>query len=385
MTERWQGDAIVVGGGPAGSALSTLLSRRGRRVLLVAQPSPTRWRPAEIVAPHARRLLRQQGLLDPVDLESTALCSGVEGLWSHAVEYFDYGLFACEPGLAINRNAFDAELVRLAVVAGAEVEAGKAIDARQESGIWSLRVARPTGELVADAPLLVDAVGRSARSVGLGTQRSYFDRLVALVCRLPTGPCSETELILEATANGWWYVTRAADGEAAVVFLTDSDLFLGSAHTRDDVFRAELAATNVVQHRLPPLPLALHLFGSDARTGKRDQITVHGRISIGDAAYSIDPLSGAGVQRCVETATCAVAECDAFLSGDADAIERYSAWANADFDRWLSRRDEVYAAAEIEGPVSAFWRRRRIPGPAHGGSSLARWASPGRECVGPAA
>lgn len=359
MTKRWQGDAIVVGGGPAGSSLSTLLSRRGRRVLLVALPSATRWRPAEIVAPHTRRLLRQQRLLDPVDLESTALCSGVEGLWSHTVDFFDYEFFACEPGLAINRNAFDAELVRSAVAAGAEVETGKAIDAHRESGAWSLRVARSNGDLVAEAPLLVDAVGRSKRSVGLSTQRSYFDRLVALACRLPTGSCSKTELLLEATANGWWYVTRAADGEAAAVFLTDADLLLESGLTRDEVFHAELAATHVVRHRLPPLPLAVRLFGSDARTGKRGRIAAHGWIAIGDAAYSIDPLSGTGIQRCVESATCAAAECDAFLSGDVDALERYSIWANADFDLWLARRNEVYAAAEIEGPVGAFWRRRR--------------------------
>ncbi|WJM91543.1 FAD-dependent monooxygenase [Pseudomonas brenneri] len=363
MTKRWLGDVIVLGGGPAGSALATLLARRGHRVLLAAQPPGIRWRPAEIVAPHTRRLLRQQKLSDPFDLESTALCSGVEGLWSGAVDFFDYELMACEPGLAISRNAFDSELVRHAVIAGAEVQSGKTVNAYQKlDGAWTLRLSGPSGELVSEAPLLVDAVGRSAHSVGLRSQRTYYDRLVALVCRLPTGSCSKADLLLEATANGWWYVTRAADGEAAAAFLTDADLLQESGLPRDEVFRTEFAETRIVQHRLPPLPPELRLFGCDARTGKRDRIAVQGRIAIGDAAYSVDPLSGAGIQRCVETAACAAAECDSFLAGDEKALERYSVWANKDFNRWLTYRNEVYAAADIDGPVGAFWRRRNAVG-----------------------
>src|SRR6185436_20462814 len=80
---------------------------------------------------------------------------------------------------------------------------------------------------------------------------------------------------------------------------------------------------------------------------------------IGDAAYAVDPLSGSGIRRAVESALAASDAVHAFLvTGDALTLERYDGWATAEFQRWHRDKDGVYAEASDDLHDHPFWKRR---------------------------
>jgi 2-polyprenyl-6-methoxyphenol hydroxylase-like FAD-dependent oxidoreductase len=357
MTTAWRGDVIIAGGGPAGSTCATLLARSGRRTLLVDDAGSRPWRPVEILSPHTLRLLRQHGLFAPTPTMPAAACLGVEGRWSGDVDFFDYHLLGCDTAIAIGRPNLDAALARGAADAGVACWDGWLDGAARAGGEWTVAITRGGVRAIACAPLLIEAIGRSGGALTGPTRRRYFDRLIGLACRVTQPAQAATAMVLEASANGWWYASCDGSGDGAAVFMTDADLLRDSGHTRDAAFRRELAATQLLRRRVPAAP-ASSLHGIDARTSRREQLHGPASIAIGDAAYSVDPLSGAGIQRCVETAAQGASAADRFLAGDPGALETYAAWASADFEQWLARKDDVYAEVDPELPKGAFWRRR---------------------------
>jgi 2-polyprenyl-6-methoxyphenol hydroxylase-like FAD-dependent oxidoreductase len=66
-------DVVVVGGGPGGATVATLLARRGRKVMLLERSPAWRWRACGVfTSPAAVTALRRAGLSEDV-LRSAAL------------------------------------------------------------------------------------------------------------------------------------------------------------------------------------------------------------------------------------------------------------------------------------------------------------------------
>ena len=60
-------DVVVIGGGPAGSTVATLLSQWGRRVLLLEKEHFPRHHIGESLLPLASRVMQRLGVLDKVE------------------------------------------------------------------------------------------------------------------------------------------------------------------------------------------------------------------------------------------------------------------------------------------------------------------------------
>jgi flavin-dependent dehydrogenase len=354
----WSGDVVVVGAGPAGSACATFLARSGCRVLLVDDGNAGGFRPPEILSPQTRRLLREHDLATPESLRSSVICHGVEGCWGGDVDYFDYALMACEPALAVDRTEFDAMLVDGALAAGAEQCSGKLLGAACSTEGWVATVSQAGQYRTVEALVLVDAVGRSRKPISYPTRRLYFDTLCGLALPLQCTPQHCTTMALEAGSNGWWYLSLDGSGKGAVVYMTDTDLLPTGSARREEAFRRELAATRLMASRAGPLPGKLELIGLDARTSRRQTLEVPRGFAVGDAAYGVDPLSGAGIQRSIDTAARAADNAIRYMSGDTHTPGAYARWADEDFGRWLWRKNLVYADAKNDQNRGAFWSRR---------------------------
>jgi flavin-dependent dehydrogenase len=359
---RWSGDVIIVGAGPAGCACATFLSRAGRRVLLIDRTS-SRWKPVEVLAPATVQLLRYHRLIDSDLTQKYGTCRGVHGLWDRQPGFFDYQLFACDAGVAVDRSVFDRDLLAPAVSAGTHFLPIAVVHRATQAadGSWTLELSDADGRKVTvSARLLIHAGGRAATTLRPARiDRQYFDRLIAIACRVTLSPSPVQIMLLEADEEGWWYSSSDATGHGAVVYLSDADLLPRTPEERASFFRRRFASSRLLRQHLPPLPDVLDLRLIDARTSRVRHFCTRASLSIGDAAYAVDPLSGSGIRRAVESAIAASDAVNAFLvTGDARTLDGYDGWATAEFQRWLDDKDGVYAEASEDLHDHPFWKRR---------------------------
>lgn len=360
---RWSGDVIIVGAGPAGSACAAFLSRAGRAVLLIDRNLSSRWKPVEVLAPATVQLLRYHRLIDFDVTQKYGVCRGVHGLWDSQPGFFDYQLFACDAGVAVDRAVFDRDLLAPAVSAGTRFLPITVVHraAQAPDGRWTLDLSDADGrEVTVSAPVLIQAGGRAAMTLRLArTDRQYFDRLIAMACRMALPPSRVQIMLLEADEEGWWYSSSDASGHGAVVYLSDADLLPRTPEERASFFRRKFASSRLLSQHLPALPDVLDLRLIDARTSRARHFSTRASLSIGDAAYAVDPLSGSGIRRAVESALAASDAVHAFLvTGDRRIFDRYDGWATAEFERWLRDKDGVYAEASDDLHRHPFWTRR---------------------------
>jgi flavin-dependent dehydrogenase len=358
-------EIVVAGGGPAGSAAAIALARAGRRVLLLDDAVPGAFRVGEGLAPAARRLLRDLGLLERVAPDGHLPCPGNVSAWGSpelAETDFIYNLDG--PGWHLDRARFDASLRAAARDAGAAVrEQARIAGAARADGRW--RVTLADGEAL-ECAWLIDATGRRAAIARRhGAERVYDDGLVAFFARFraPDGSADhDARTMVEAAPDGWWYTARVPEGRRVVAFLTDADL-ADRALLAPEGFAERLAQT---EHVVDVLAAHGYAFeerprGADAGSARLDRFVGDGWVGAGDAAVSFDPLSSQGIMTAMYTGMRAGQALAAHLDGDAAALDAYAARVEEVYAAYLRGRLEFYAY-ETRWADRPFWARRRTAG-----------------------
>jgi flavin-dependent dehydrogenase len=355
-------DVIVAGGGPAGSAAALVLARAGRRVLLVDDSAPGAFRIGEGLAPAARRILRELGVLERVAADGHLPCPGNTSAWgSDALASTDFVFNADGGGWHLDRARFDASLRAAAAQAGAVVrgETRIAAAARTDGG-W--RVSLADGG-AAESAWVVDATGRRAIIARRnGAARVPDDALVAFFARFRAPDATadrDARTMVEAAPDGWWYTARVPGGRRVVAFLTDGDL-ADRALLEPVEFARRLTETSFVVD-----VLAAHGYefeerprGADAGSARLDRFAGDGWLAAGDAAVSFDPLSSQGIMTALYTGMRAGESLAAHLSGDAGALDAYAARLEEVYAAYLRNRLDVYGY-EGRWRDRDFWARRR--------------------------
>ncbi|MSR22821.1 MAG: NAD(P)/FAD-dependent oxidoreductase [Gemmatimonadetes bacterium] len=324
-------EVVVVGGGPAGSALAAELARRGRDVLLVDRHTFPRWKPCgECVNPGGVRALRRLGFLSAVEGTSPVALTG----WS-LVSPGGRRAWApfprSEVGWGVDRGTFDATLLGEALKRGARVIEGARVHgvtlgSRSESP-EALGVGSDGAELRLVASILVGADGlRSVVARQLGAlRRGPRLRKVSLTWRVRgRGPAAERgHLFLggEVTVGLAPVPGPGGAGEHWNATLVVHARTLGSG------LRAR--GWELLTRALEPLVGAWEegpeLVDGPWASGPFDWPTgrvLRGRVLlVGDAAGYYDPLTGQGIYRALRGGELAAAVIDAALPKRASGVE----------------------------------------------------------------
>ena len=355
-------DVVIAGGGPAGSAAALVLARAGRRVLLADDSAPGAFRIGEGLAPAARRILRELGVLERVAADGHLPCPGNTSAWgSPELASTDFIFNPDGPGWHLDRARFDASLRAAAREAGAVVREGvRMAGAERAGGGW--RVSLAEGEAACCA-WLVDATGRRAALARRhGAARVQDDALVAFFARFRAPDASadrDARTMVEAAPDGWWYTARVPEGRRVVAFLTDGDL-ADRALLEPAEFARRLTGT---EHVVDALAAHGYAFeerprGADAGSARLDRVAGDGWLAAGDAAVSFDPLSSQGILTALYTGMRAGEAVAAHLAGDAGALDAYAARLEEVYATYLQNRLEFYGY-EARWADHPFWARRR--------------------------
>lgn len=284
----------VVGGGPAGSVTALRLARLGHRVCLVERCAFPRAHVGESLTRGVWPILDGLGVLEPL-LREGFLCPGQTQIRWAGPGTERVGPNQSGTGLLVDRGSYDALLLRAAAAAGARVfQPAQARGVTSEDFGWQVDVTAG-GELCQiRADYLVDASGRTGFLPG--NRRRVGPRTVALCGYLRARDCPR-ETLVEALPDAWcWGAPVPGDLFSTMVFL-DAETVPGLRRSElDALWRARLAGAELFVG-MSRSPLVRPVLARDATTYHTTDPIGEDFIRVGEASFSLDPLSSTGVEK----------------------------------------------------------------------------------------
>ena len=329
-------DVLVVGAGPAGSAVAATLARDGRDVLLVERrrhPRPKAC--AEYASPRIVQELARLGVAGW--REAAVPLAGMDVIRNGErvrIGYAQGGVARTAWGL--DRQAFDACLAANAVEAGARLLDLTSVERLvDEGGKVAGAVLRTGGQWrTVHSRWVIGADGaRSSVSRSLGVDRAASPRRLGLVAHYQGIP----DLVDHGEMHvgpGWYVGLAPTPGGELNVGMALPPGGSGTAATR---FAAAIAGLPAVAERLAGSRRLTPIRGMAPIGHRVSRAAGDGWLLVGDAAGFIDPFTGEGIFRALRSARAAT---EALSLGDAGAGERYlaarrRAFAAKDALTWL--------------------------------------------------
>ncbi|MFY9618248.1 MAG: NAD(P)/FAD-dependent oxidoreductase [Pyrinomonadaceae bacterium] len=350
---------IVIGGGPAGSICALELARLGHRVTLAERTTSPTPKLGETCGPRVRQLLKMAGGLSLPESIYRPLEIFFSAWGSPEIDGRSFTFWQGETGLVLDRTAFDKWLLDSAESAGVTVLRGcKVIGGTWAQGSWKIEGLVDGRHQTLNASFIVEATGPRVRSaVQQDVKRVFTDTLVCLSVELPAQSSESPSVMVESCEVGWWYTVKLLHGRQIVALFTDVDL-LAPAETRLEWLNSLLNETTHIRRLVNEFTKDAKVEVCDARTSIRNVLWRAGWISIGDAVWSLDPLSGFGIQRAINDGINAAPAISRALTGDAAELRAYAVSQGGSFNESL-RAQRRYYSAEMRWEDAAFWRRRQ--------------------------
>jgi clorobiocin biosynthesis protein Clo-hal len=323
-SERW--DVIVVGGGPAGSAVSALLARRGYDVLVLEREKFPRYHIGESLVPGILPLLDQLGLGEQIDRFGFVRKNGITLRWGRQREPWTVHFGEVGPidhAYQVVRSEFDELLLQNARRLGATVreeaevrgflfEDGRCVGVRYEFGGRSHRArARITVDASGQGHLLGRGLGLIEWDEGLRNVATwaYYEGGASF------GGPDAGNILVENLPGGWLWTIPLHDGSKSVGFVAPASAVRGRSAASGETLLQAIEASQETDQLLRSARLA-----SGFRT-IRDWSYVcrrfHGPgfLLAGDAAGFVDPLFSTGVFLALNGGSRAAEAADRILSG----------------------------------------------------------------------
>lgn len=308
-TAAHDAEAIVVGGGPAGSVTAILLAEYGHRVLLLDKAHFPRHKAcSEYVNAAGTKLLQQLGLGEEI---ARLGAHRMEGMLVHAPGggcfLADFG--AVEAGSyasGLSRYRLDALLLERAREAGVEVREGAHVrDVILARGqVLGVEATIDGGREELLAALTIGADGRHgivSRALGLDAAPRW-PRRTGLVAhyRGVTGLGQWGEM--HVTQRGYAGLAPLEDGLTNVALVVDSTEVARRPGTLDDFFREGLEEIPGLGERLAIAERVGSIRGVGPMARRARRVCGDGFLLVGDAANFLDPFTGDGIHEALRGA-----------------------------------------------------------------------------------
>jgi flavin-dependent dehydrogenase len=315
------GDAIVVGGGPAGCAAAIVLARHGHRVILLeAERGAVRKTCGEYLSSTAVRWIAHAGILSKLHqcgaIPIPEWClSTTRGEWIRRLP---------SPGLALSRSVLDPLLREVCREEGVEVLEGARVQSVTHDGQRS-RVCFEQGHVRQEciARVVIAAAGRAARIPGLAQERPQGVRKARYVAmkthaRARSSAARAARVTLYALRGAYVGVVPTDEGSLNVCFLARSHAFLRGSDAAK-FLEGEARAHPLWEKTWSGMDVEGARWTAVSTMDFERRAPVQaGVLHAGDAAAMVSPFWGEGMAMAFESGTMAAEHASRILRGAAE-------------------------------------------------------------------
>ena len=334
---------LIVGGGPAGTVLAGRLARQGHAVTLVGAPRAAAW---EGLSPRVVEALRRAGC---------AHAAEAAGVPARRLAHWNGATSEHNEEYVLARAAFDAALKRDAQDAGVTVVAASVARLGKDGPLWAACDAG--GSVLGSGRFLVEARGRRAPAAGRVVAGG--PRTVAVVRSYRGAPPERPVSAAASFPDGWAWMAAFPDGTRVVQFLLSADavpMRAGLIALHEELMRAVPEAADWVAGATPVDSATTR----DATATLRGDLVEVDYLRVGDAAVTIDPLSGNGVFEALRGAFAASAAVATLLASpdDLPLVRRFVEERASALFHHAAEIGRAFYRGETRWTDRPFWRER---------------------------
>ncbi|MGH2699631.1 MAG: NAD(P)/FAD-dependent oxidoreductase [Actinomycetota bacterium] len=372
-------DVVIIGGGPGGSVLGSLLAQAGRRALIIERDIHPRDHVGESITPSTNPIFARIGFLEK--MEDAEFVHKPGACWTaprSALGKFvaiRLGEFP-PPGATqlytynVERDVFDTMLIRHAHELGAKVLQGAQVQKVLFEGdrAVGVRVKIAEGwERDIFAPFVVDASGRRcllANQLGLKKKDPLFNQFGIYSWFKgvePNPPGYEGFLFLHflGLERAWAWQIPMRNGVCSVGVVTDKADFKKSGRSHEEFFESLIERNRSLRHFMRNAERVRPWWIEGDYSYKVDQFAGPGWLLIGDALRFVDPIFSTGVDVASYSALYAFEAIQKSFDGDNEErlFKEYEQRVGDGVDAWY---DLIALFYKLQNLFTIFAVRKRF-------------------------
>ena len=335
-------DAIVVGGGPAGSSTAALLAEKGHDVLVVEKEKFPRYHVGESLMPFCYFPLERLGLIDTL-MESAnprKYCVQFvrqDGFLSQPFYFFQHFDHPSSTTWQVWRSEFDKMILDKARSNGAtvmeETKAKKLI--KSGDRVEGITVeSDELGSLDILAPIVVDASGRDCFAAHKQNWMVRDPELKKIAlwtyykgAKRDPGLDEGATTVAYLPNKGWfWYIPLSGDMVSVGIVAERDYLFNGSTKDHEEIFQREVLNNEWIKEHLAEAEQTGEYRITGEYSYRNRYCASDGLVLAGDALGFLDPVFSSGVFLALKSGVMLADEIDlALKAGDlsAKSFDRY--------------------------------------------------------------
>lgn len=302
-------DALILGGGPAGSTAAAVLAERGRRVLVVEREHFPRYKVGESLLPYCYFPLDRIGMIEKLKESAfvkkySVQFASVDGRVSAPFYFFQHLDHPAAQTWQVLRSDFDSMMLDNAIERGASVMMGATARRLLMEGdrCVGLLVEKDGERFPITAPVTIDCGGRhgfAATQLGWLVPDPGLNKVAIWTyfrgAKRDSGHDEGATTVAYLPGKGWFWYIPLPDDVVSVGVVAERDYLYREGKNLEAVFSREARANPWITDHLEPGERCAPIRVTAEYSYRSRFCAADGLVLAGDAFTFLDPVFSSGV------------------------------------------------------------------------------------------